>query len=370
MWFLLGVISISVCVCLAFWGRYLAKWKPEGSCHGLEYIHINNKNKIKRVFLGIKCADAINFSIKHQSWLDSFFKFIGVSNEFETKDSEFDDSFYLVTDSKALQRLIASSEEFRSAIKNIMKHERGGGFKAKGIHCRNGRFWVVFSVGSGYEKADIEDVSYSVQKYFNDVALLLCKQESLSKSIWLDPFVLKAAILLAISSGLAINGVLQVLRSYFGYFPLVLDNSPIFHDALKYSVVFLVIFLIVALFCLRRSARTHIVLLELVTVGSLGVFLSTAMEMRDINMEWDRSPPQMHKVEVVKKYEQRSSGRRKRTHYYVVVKDWRCECGNYKFEMSRSMYSSIGGDYISVIQKSGYLGYPWISQVLLNPHGF
>lgn len=369
MWFLLGIISISICVCFEFWRRHLAKWKLEGSCHGLEYRHNVYKSKIKSIYLGVKCTDAVNFSIKRQSWLDNIFKAIGVSNEFETKDSEFDDSFYLISDNKSLQSLITSSEVFRLAIKNIMRRERIKDLKPKEIHCKNGRFWVVFSVGGGYEKADIDQVCLSLQKYFNDVVCLLNKQ-TLSKSAWIEPFVIKAALLLAISSGLAINGVVQWARSAFGYFPLVLENSLIFYDALKYSAFFLLIFLIVALFCLRRSARTHIVLLELITVGALGIFLSTAMEMRDINMEWDRSPPQMHKVEIVNKYVQRSSGRGKRTHYYVVVKDWRCECGNYKFEMSRGMYNSIGGDSISVIQKSGYLGYPWISQVILNPHNF
>ncbi|PUA26362.1 MAG: hypothetical protein B0W54_21560 [Cellvibrio sp. 79] len=347
----------------------MAKWKPEGSCHGLEYLHIVYKSKIKSIYLGIKCTDSVNFSIKRQSWLDNVFKSIGVSNEFETKDPEFDDSFYLITDNAALQRLIASSEMLRLAIKNIMRRERTTDLKPKQIYCKNGRFWVVFSVGGGYETADIEHVSLSLQKYFNDVVSSLNK-ETLSKSAWIDPFVIRAALFLAVSSGLAINGVVQWVRSYFGYFPLVLDNSPVFYDALKYSAFFLLIFLVVALFSLRRSARTHIVLLELSTVGALGIFLSTAMEMRDINMEWDRSPPQIHNVAIVNKYEQRSSGRRKRTHYYVVVKDWRCQCGNYKFEMSRAMYNSIGGDSISVIQKSGYLGYPWISQVLLNPHNF
>ena len=244
-----------------------------------------------------------------------------------------------------------------------MQREMINGLKPKHIHCRNGRLWAVFSVGKGYEKGDIDRVAYSLQKHFNNAGDSL-NGAALSKSAWMDPFVIKAALLLAISSGLAINGVIQLFRSYFGYFPLVLDNSAIFYDALQYSIVVLTIFLFVALFSLRRSARTHIVLLELLIVGSLGIFLTMAMEMRDINMEWDRSPPQMHKVEIVNKYEWKSSGRRKRTHYYVVVKDWRCECGNYKFEMSRGMYNAIGGNYISIIQRPGYLGYPWISQVI------
>jgi hypothetical protein len=365
MWFLLGVISISVCICFEFWRRHLAKWKSEGNSYGLEFRHVIYKNKIRKIYLGIKCTDAVSFSIKRQSWLDSFFKYIGVSNEFETNDSEFDDTFYLVTDNSALQRLIATSDVFRSAIKNIMRLEEINNLKPKDLHCRNGRFWVVFSVGGNYEKGSMDRISHSLQRYFSDVAFALSK-ETRSKVNWADPFVIKAVILLAISSGLAINGFIQLFRSYFGYFPLVLDNSAIFYDALQYGAVILLVFLIVALFNLRRSARTHIVLLELMVVGSVGIFLSLAMEMRDVNMEWDRSPPQIHKVEIVNKYIWKSNGRRKRTHYYVVVKDWRCDCGNYKFEMSQNMYDSIDGNHLSILQKSGYLGYPWISQVILN----
>lgn len=366
MWFLLGIISISICVCFEYWRRHLAKWKPEGNCYGLEYRHAVYKSKIKSLYLGINCIDTVNFSIKRQSWLDNVFKSIGVSNEFETKDPEFDNSFYLIADNQALQDFIASSDIFRLAIENIMRRERLNGLKPKAIHCRNGRIWCVFSVSGSYERTEIEKVSHSLQRYFSDAA------SSLNKALFvkarrLDPFVVKAALFLAISSGVAINGVVQWVRSSLGHFPLVLENTQIYYDALKYSVIIVLILLATALFSLRRSARTHIVLLELLIVGSIGIFLSTAIEMRDINMEWDRSPPQLHTVDVINKYESKSGRRRKRTHYYVVVKDWRCDCGNYRLGVPRNIYHAIGGNSVGIIQRPGYLGYPWISQLIPNP---
>ena len=368
MWFLFGFVTIGLCVWFEFWRRHLSSWKQQGkTAAGLAYYHLCNKGKVKEFYLGIDCPTSANFTIKRQSNLDSFFKWIGIANEFETGDVTFDNSFYLITDNKKFHHSVASSEVFRSSVKSIMSFGLQSQLQVKNINCRGGRIWVVFGVGSKYKESKITSIADALHKDFDRISKLLADVDQISGSRWNDPFVIKSILLLAVSSGLAINGFIQCLRLMPGKVPFTLDYSLITYDAFKYSVVASLVLLIAAAFLLRRSARMHIVLMELLTVGSLGIYLSIATEMRDINMEWDSLPSETYKVDVVKKIT--SKGRRGRTYYSVIVKDWRCDCGIYRLRVSRTMFNTIYENrHISIVQRQGYLGYPWVSQIIPNQY--
>lgn len=84
--------------------------------------------------------------------------------------------------------------------------------------------------------------------------------------------------------------------------------------------------------------------------------------MRDINIEMDTVSPQVFEASVARKYT--TKGRRSGTKYHIVVKDWRCDCGNYSLRVPGSIYSSVAEQgRIQLMQRQGYLGYPWISQI-------
>ncbi len=368
MWFLFGFVTIGLCVWFEFWRRHLSRWKPQGkTAAGFAYYHLCNKGKVKEFYLGIDCPTSANFTIKRQSNLDSFFKWIGIANEFETGDVAFDNSFYLMADNKTFHHSIASSDVFRSSVKSIMGFGLQSQLRPQKIHCRGGRIWVVVKVGSKYKESEITSIACALHKDFDRISKLLADADTLSGSRWSDPFVIKASLLLAISSGLAINGGIQFFRLYFGKLPFTLDYSLIIEDAFAYSLVCVLVFVVIALYWLGRSARTHLVLVELITIGALGIFLSIAIEIRDINMEWDISPSQTYKVDIINKYTSKSGGRRKRTYYHVVVTDWRCDCGSYNFDISRDLYNKIDERrQLTIVQREGHLGYPWISQIIPN----
>ena len=52
------------------------------------------------------------------------------------------------------------------------------------------------------------------------------------------------------------------------------------------------------------------------------------------------------------------------TGHSSVVKDWNCDCGNYKFSIPADVYSDISErGAVQIFQHQGYLNYPWVSQV-------
>lgn len=362
MWFLFGFLTISICICVEFWRRHLSRWSPEGVTSGVQYKHYRHKGKVTWVYLGVVCSPRPSFSLKQQSWLDNLFKRMGVSNEFETGDALFDDLIYLVSDNKTLHHALANSAGFRSAVKKMMNYGIASQLEAREIHCRNGRLWATFKAGSDYSEGKIAHTVKALATEFDALNHSVQEIAAVSGSRWTDPFVIKAALLLAISSGVAINGTIQFFRLQFGRVPFTLDYSLIVKDALGYSLVAVLLFALIAIYWLGRSARTHLVLIELMTIGAVGIFLSVATEMRDINIEMDMVSPQVFETLVAQKYT--TKRRRGGTNYHVVVKDWRCDCGNYKFRVPGSVYHGVSEQgRVQFFQHPGYLGYPWISQI-------
>jgi hypothetical protein len=132
-------------------------------------------------------------------------------------------------------------------------------------------------------------------------------------------------------------------------------------DALIYSFIALPILVFIAVYWLGRGARTHLVLIELVTVGAIGLFASVAFEMRDINIEFDKSKPDYFETKIVSKH---MSKRRRGTSYSIEVKNWNCDCGNYSIKVSNATYNSASvSNPVMIAQRNGYLGYTWINAV-------
>lgn len=369
MWFLFGFLTILIFITLELWRRHFSRWKPEGVSAGLQFKHVREliKRNVRYVLIGVDCQAGANFSIKRESHLDSFLKNIGVIKEFETGDSSFDNLVYLISDDKALHSALAKSANFRRIIKEIMSDDLFYGLTATHIHCRNGRLWVQFGARGLYGDKKIIYVPEALSKLLGDLKKVVNEVELISGARWRDPFVIKAAILLAMSSGLAINGVFHLPRLEFvDEFPFIINKSLIVDDAINYCLIILTLFILGALFWLGRSARTHIVLIELLTVGAFGFFASTVVELRDINMEMDISAPKYYETQIVDKYTKKGSGRRSRsrTNYYVVFKDWNCDCGNYQLQVSSSLYRYLpGSGNVIVTQHQGRLGYPWVSNI-------
>jgi len=362
MWFLFGFITISLCVTFEFWRRHLSRWKPEGVSLGLQYRHVRTKKKIKTLLLGINCHVSPNFYLKRQTGLDNFFKRIGISNELETGDEAFDDAIYLVSDNKTLNYALVNSSEFRTAVKKIMDYGTPSTLEARNIYCRNGRLWVQFGVGDAYDDLHVGNIAKALSSQFDILKKSVNEVALISGSRWRDPFVIKAAILLAMSSGLAINGAIQVFRATMGTIPFTLHHSLIIQDAIKFGLIILIVFMLGALFWLGKSARTHFVLIELATVGAFGIFVTTMVELRDFNMEMDTNAPHYFDTQVVDKYSRRGSrsGRR----HYVILRDWNCDCGNYKLQVSRSLYNYLPSrGEVTITQYPGRLGYPWVSSI-------
>ena len=359
MWFLFGFVTLVAAIGFEFWRRHTLLWTPDDKCGGYDYKFLKSKNGTTGLLLGTECSSGANFLIKKQTFTDSFFKRLGVSREFETGDLAFDATCYLATDCKELHQILVDKPKLRTAIKVILEFS-GGGFKAAAIYCRGGRVWIEFD--TDIVRSD-DGINLIVKKLGHPLSSIVNEITDFAKTgqNWKDPFVHKAIIILAVSSAFVINAAIQFYRTTFNDLPFILYPKEIAIDALVYSFIVLTILILITLYWLKRSARTHLVLVELVTVGAIGLFSSIGLEMRDINIEFDKSKPEFFETKIISMHV--SKGKRGTT-YSMKVKNWNCECGNLSIGISNSTYNLASiSDPVMIAQRNGYLGYTWISAV-------
>jgi hypothetical protein len=125
--------------------------------------------------------------------------------------------------------------------------------------------------------------------------------------------------------------------------------------------------LAVALF-LGRSARAHVVLLEVLLVGSVGAVLTCFVELRDLNMEWDQQPAMRYEVTTVSK---RISKSRRSTSYHITVSGWPSKNNTAEIKVTSSLYhrTDRGGE-LELLQKPGFLKIPWVAALMPREQGW
>jgi hypothetical protein len=106
-----------------------------------------------------------------------------------------------------------------------------------------------------------------------------------------DPFPFRASCVLAISTGLALNGSFEWIRMAMGNFPFMLDPQAPIAWAVPAGLAAVAVLVMIALAWMGRSSRTHLVLIELLLVGTIGATLTAYAELRDLNIDLDRAAP-------------------------------------------------------------------------------
>jgi hypothetical protein len=199
-----------------------------------------------------------------------------------------------------------------------------------------------------------------------ELAALLAKVDRHTGAKKRDPFIWRAALILSISSGLAINGGVHLVRKLSTDFPVVVDDAALLYFSVLWAIGIVAALVFVAIVALGSTARTHLVLIELVLVGSFGAFTTAWVGRHDINIEWDREPATVYTAKVLGKH---CVGRRQgNCTYYLLTDGWPGRDFGEEIKVSSDVYSDIAiGKNIRIRQKPGYLGYRWVEDISAAP---
>lgn len=365
MWFVFGVITL-ISFSVYFWyKRIKASWSgTTGSLNGVsfQYKRLRSKNGITGLLVGIDGPEGYDYAFKHETSIDRFFKFVGLSNEHQIGNKEFDDLVYVVSDNSQLHRQISSNTTITKAVIEIFKSSTKFNCKAKEIRNNSGRLWVKFKTNSGFDEKNVLKQSSEIAGILKTIANEIEQIPQLSNREWSDPFVIKASIILAVSTGLAVNGLTHLMRLIWSKVPFTVDSQQLFADSIYWGSGIIFTLIIVAVIILGRSARTHLVMIELLLIGTFGAISTSFAELRDINIEFDESIAAEYEVKALEK--RISRGRRGSKSYYLYLNDWNKEEKRRTVKVSGDFYRSVSiGEKIIIRQKDGYLNYRWVESI-------
>lgn len=369
MWFAIGVVTlISFSIYFGI-KRYNARWEGERSfTHEprYEYEFVLNKDKIKMMRVGLDAPKRFDFTLKRESAIDRFCKALGLSVEHQIGKQAIDRLVYIVSND---QHLLDRCMEDSAMVEDVegLFNVRHMDSSITHVHCRNGRIWAEFKIGSAFRdkshQTGLSQVLPKVVPRLQRMADRLKSQTPSTEAAQRDPFILRAVLVLAISTGLLVNGGVHLFRLIWLPGPFTVDTAALwwYSGLAGASVVALLICL--AVFLLGRTARTHLVLIELLLVGSIGAGLTAFTEIRDLNMDLDTSPVQRFEAKVIDKTISRS--RKGGTRYYLHVpewtgQDWSGQHDTRSLQVSADFYSQMQrGESVEIWQRRGFLGIRW-----------
>ena len=362
MWFFFGIFTL---LASTIWGlktRLAAKW--QGSTdqigkHRFDLQEVRYEERLRHVRLGMKAPAGLHFRVRAERSHDRFFKWLGVTLEFQTRDVEFDRKVYVESDARAVAILLKRNPQLRSALVNIFVYAKARRLKKMRLRCVNRRLWLEFLPKVEHDlfaaKTYLAPLLHAISsglECFGDVPTEYRR----------DRFVWRAAAALRVfhwhlSAGRVraheIDGGAHGHSRSLGCCSWHAQILALLLTAA--GIVFLLAWLI-------ASSRAHTVILEFVLVGGLGLVLGTYALAREANMEFDFRAATRHVLTDVRTEHCITRGRRgrKNHYYYVHCTDWRRghEGAPLRLQINSSaFYRMEGGSSAAISRTTGHAGF-------------
>lgn len=314
------------------------------------FKHFRGTDKAPPYFsITIPCVSSGAFKIALETKFDRFFKRLGVCVEIETHDPEFDDTFYITTDTIPFTRACLEKSENRQSIKalfalgfNNLKHD------GKSIVLT----WQRFPRKQLMAISVMEQAAALVVGMGRNLEKVITHKSDESRA-WKS----KRLMAFVVTGFLLVSGITALIAGLRMYKPL--DPGKIFLGSLVFSLPLLILFTWTAINLLRGRSSSH---RELITVFLISLFafpLAGYGYRVFFNGALDDNPASVRQAEVIRKYWTRNKNS---TTYYAVVESWRLNRDEEKLRVSKGFYDRIRArsTAITVATKPGRFGYEWI----------
>lgn len=243
------------------------------------------------------------FRIVKEGALIKFLKACGLVSEMQTGNPEFDEHHYIAVDHPRLQSEISLNDKFRRTM--IELKMQWNEISAHGISG------VKFQTKGSKPPTEEEILKMS---HFVDVL----EKIQVPKS---DPFYLKVIAFELFMFGVTGYGIGSYFEIMFFDTMSLLDPWDLLLKGVLCGLLVFFIWIAGALFILRKSSRTPLLIAELGFWCLLGLLTAGPQVFVDLNRVLDRSSPTLTKATIEDKYSRTTGGgKRRRTHYYLQLK--------------------------------------------------
>lgn len=341
-----------------------------GKAQNIEYFYtylFSEKHKTSAITTYIEGIYGYDFVLKLEGRFERFFKTIGLNNECQSGEIRFDDTVYIASDNPFICEQLQTNEALRKVIYDIFSCYQDQNIKVYYVQCFDGR--IIVSAGSKSETAT-EAVAAS---FAYDVAVLLKKtidllpsKGSINDRMYREQSSRFAYVALLISFALIVNGSIGLIidKTSVGILPRLVDYSSIVPVAAKTAILITFLFSIVFFYILRHSSRLVSTLLAVWTVGLLGLYLSSLVEIKDINIYLDSSKTQISNYKIVHK---EKNWYPKKTVYFLHLADQNNPNDVISERVSYDLFSEASeGDNALIYSRKGFLNYQWIEKIQIE----
>ena len=372
MWFYLGIFTAIIATTIRFYQKTSIKSALQQRPHhlipsaGYKYSWEAGNDKSPAIgYLEIVCKTNIQFAARAEQAFDKWGKLIGLCYECQVGSVTFDDHVYLSSIVQEDADWIGEHASLPKKIVEVLQSHGGyGGIHNKSVLICNGNtlFLKVAYAGA----AVVSQQFFTKQKLseLKSLAAMLASSSTRKPHFWKVPTQRNSAILLAMSSSIAIVGALEFIR-----FIIVQDNDLFEPMALVPLAVMigitgigLMIACIISL--IKISARRHLIFAEVCTLGLAGLIFASYGWLYDLNEQMDRSPGESRFLTVQDKYSVHHHSRRySYDTYHLHLAPITPPLKN-NLKIPHDLYNRIQvGQTVSLNIKPGYLGHPWLSNI-------
>jgi hypothetical protein len=364
MWFMFGGITLIFIISYRFLNYYFSLWLGKTVLienASYEYKKKKSRSGIVSLKIGVRTSKKLNFILRRENWWDQYFKSINLAWEHQVGWKKFDDEIYVESDSEAVLIGFLNNKATQRSLLKLFKSGFDNRIRINKLQCNSGRLWVeIDNFGSlNSEKDEYELIARDLLELAEKLNKIDIKKHS-----GFDPYFLKSSLLLAVSSGLLINAILQVSRINILVMPITLDKAGLVAFSILGGTIITGILAVSAWNLLKNSSRAHLVLLEIFTFGYLGAIGSSAAQIREMNSEWDNSSPIRYESNIVKKSIE--EGRKGSKIYTLYLSAWSGEknANGLAVNVTGSMYYRVSKGFpVAIVQHEGYLGLNWIKSI-------
>jgi hypothetical protein len=366
MWAYLGLLTLGALLWWQIHFRWTSRWKgdeplaPTADAR-VRARFLKNKDTVVSLEFGCAVPTHLRFELKRETGVDRFFKWVGLAVEKQFGQSDFDQLVYVASNDDYFFKQFSENQDIVDAAIQLFATQDSECVLKK-VVCANGHLYGRVTT-KNLVKRD-EDRKHLVQAALTLSPHLLRIASEVRDSTpppeglrARDPYLLRGIVLLAISAAMAFHGTAFLLRSFLFDGTFLIDAWRIVTLSFLSAAAILATLVAANVLLLARSARAHLVLLELLLVGSFGAITSSAAELRDANIEWDTAQPTA--LSPVVQHKSISKSRRS-TSYYLHIPGWDNPNESKKISVSYSFYQKVQiGDHLLVEQYPGYFGARW-----------
>ena len=362
MWFMLGFLTLLFAGIGVFRWRLAGRWNGQrATLSGIPYQYeiARNKGRVTLVRLGIDCATGLHVCLKPEGGIDRFFKSLGLSQEQQLHDIHFDSHIYLMSDDRRFAAALAQRPPLKRTLADLFRDPQADA-RIPRLWCRGNRLWIEAQPLLSSKDWDHTPLVAKVIPLLHALGDAL-SQAAPSAAGSRDRFILKAMLLLGISSALAINAVIQLIVAALPGFPVTLDHGALLGTAFVLGLVLLAALVAACIGWLGRTSRMHVVLLELLFVGGFGAFGTTYTTLRNLNIEFDRSIPEQVASRVTEHYTKRCGKGGRSTCYHVAFDTRQLIGEDVHVQIDDDLHRRLAkGAAVRLPVHRGALGYRWM----------